>query len=238
MYFTANGRALPCCIAPFAQRGYENYTLGDASQESLREIWNGPAYQDFPRRAAVRRAARAARLRPAMEPVTPGVAAVIPCLDEEAAIGQVVRRWARRADRVMVAMADRGTHAEAPRRGARGGRGERRGYGRASRRHPPLRPDAGVVLFLDGDGSDPPDASPTWSARSWPAERLSCTARASARPRSRRLSPQQVRGGPRAQCCCASTARRFTDHVALPRIRRDALVRWGCAKPTAGTSRC
>ena len=30
MYFTANGRALPCCIAPFSQRGYENYTLGDA----------------------------------------------------------------------------------------------------------------------------------------------------------------------------------------------------------------
>ena len=47
MYFTANGRALPCCIAPFSQRGYENYTLGDATQESLREIWNGQAYQAF-----------------------------------------------------------------------------------------------------------------------------------------------------------------------------------------------
>ena len=47
MYFTANGRALPCCIAPFSQRGYENYTLGDATQASLREIWNGPAYQQF-----------------------------------------------------------------------------------------------------------------------------------------------------------------------------------------------
>lgn len=47
MYFTANGRALPCCIAPFSQRGYENYTLGDATQESLRDIWNGPAYTDF-----------------------------------------------------------------------------------------------------------------------------------------------------------------------------------------------
>ena len=45
MYFTASGRALPCCIAPFAQRGYENYTLGDATQASLRDIWNGPAYQ-------------------------------------------------------------------------------------------------------------------------------------------------------------------------------------------------
>jgi MoaA/NifB/PqqE/SkfB family radical SAM enzyme len=47
MYFTANGRALPCCIAPFSQRGYENYTLGDATQQTLREIWNGPAYQSF-----------------------------------------------------------------------------------------------------------------------------------------------------------------------------------------------
>jgi MoaA/NifB/PqqE/SkfB family radical SAM enzyme len=49
MYFTANGRALPCCIAPFSQRGYENYTLGDATQQTLREIWTGPAYQNFRR---------------------------------------------------------------------------------------------------------------------------------------------------------------------------------------------
>src|ERR1700742_4576293 len=47
MYFTANGRALPCCIAPFSQRGYDNYTLGDATQQTLREIWNGPAYTAF-----------------------------------------------------------------------------------------------------------------------------------------------------------------------------------------------
>ena len=47
MYFTANGRALPCCIAPFSQRGYENYTLGDATQDTLRDIWNGAAYTSF-----------------------------------------------------------------------------------------------------------------------------------------------------------------------------------------------
>jgi MoaA/NifB/PqqE/SkfB family radical SAM enzyme len=47
MYFTANGRALPCCIAPFSQRGYENYTLGDATQQTLREIWNGSSYASF-----------------------------------------------------------------------------------------------------------------------------------------------------------------------------------------------
>ena len=47
MYFTANGRALPCCIAPFSQRGYEHYTLGDATQQTLQTIWNGPAYGAF-----------------------------------------------------------------------------------------------------------------------------------------------------------------------------------------------
>jgi MoaA/NifB/PqqE/SkfB family radical SAM enzyme len=47
MYFTAHGRALPCCIAPFSARGYASYTLGDATQQTLREIWNGAAYQDF-----------------------------------------------------------------------------------------------------------------------------------------------------------------------------------------------
>jgi len=47
MYITANGRALPCCIAPFSQRGYENYTLGDATQQTMREIWTGEAYRDF-----------------------------------------------------------------------------------------------------------------------------------------------------------------------------------------------
>jgi MoaA/NifB/PqqE/SkfB family radical SAM enzyme len=47
MYVTANGRALPCCIAPFSQRGYESYTLGDATQETLSQLWNGPAYREF-----------------------------------------------------------------------------------------------------------------------------------------------------------------------------------------------
>jgi MoaA/NifB/PqqE/SkfB family radical SAM enzyme len=47
MYFTAHGRALPCCIAPFSARGYESYTLGNATQETLREIWNGAAYREF-----------------------------------------------------------------------------------------------------------------------------------------------------------------------------------------------
>lgn len=49
MYFTAHGRAIPCCIAPFSVRGYDSFTLGDATQQTLREIWNGEKYRDFRR---------------------------------------------------------------------------------------------------------------------------------------------------------------------------------------------
>jgi MoaA/NifB/PqqE/SkfB family radical SAM enzyme len=49
MYVTAHGRVLPCCIAPFSMRGYDSFTLGDATQESLRAIWNGARYQAFRR---------------------------------------------------------------------------------------------------------------------------------------------------------------------------------------------
>jgi MoaA/NifB/PqqE/SkfB family radical SAM enzyme len=47
MYITANGRVLPCCIAPFSMKGYGAFTLGDATQASLKEIWNGGEYQRF-----------------------------------------------------------------------------------------------------------------------------------------------------------------------------------------------
>jgi MoaA/NifB/PqqE/SkfB family radical SAM enzyme len=47
IYVTAHGRVLPCCIAPFSMRGYDSFTLGDATQQSLREIWNGDRYQAF-----------------------------------------------------------------------------------------------------------------------------------------------------------------------------------------------
>jgi hypothetical protein len=30
-------------------RGYDGFTLGDATQQSLRQIWSGPRYQDFRR---------------------------------------------------------------------------------------------------------------------------------------------------------------------------------------------
>jgi MoaA/NifB/PqqE/SkfB family radical SAM enzyme len=47
MYFTAHGKVLPCCIAPFSMRRYQSFTLGDATQQTLREIWNGASYREF-----------------------------------------------------------------------------------------------------------------------------------------------------------------------------------------------
>ncbi len=71
MYFTANGRALPCCIAPFSQRGYEHYTLGDATQQDPAGDLERPGLSVIPRRAVVRSPAlRLRQLRPALEPVT------------------------------------------------------------------------------------------------------------------------------------------------------------------------
>ena len=45
MYVTANGKALPCCIAPFTDTPYDQLVLGDAFQQPLDRIWTGPAYR-------------------------------------------------------------------------------------------------------------------------------------------------------------------------------------------------
>ena len=45
IYVTAQGNVLPCCIAPFAARRYDNVVLGNAFQQPIREIWQGDRYQ-------------------------------------------------------------------------------------------------------------------------------------------------------------------------------------------------
>jgi MoaA/NifB/PqqE/SkfB family radical SAM enzyme len=51
MYVTANGTALPCCIAPFATPKYEQLMLGNIFERPLAEVWNDQPYQQL--RAAV-----------------------------------------------------------------------------------------------------------------------------------------------------------------------------------------
>jgi radical SAM protein with 4Fe4S-binding SPASM domain len=50
MYVTANGNALPCCIAPFTGVPYEDIVLGNVFSQSIEEVWNGPQYQEWRRR--------------------------------------------------------------------------------------------------------------------------------------------------------------------------------------------
>lgn len=44
-YITANGNALPCCIAPFATTEYESLKLGNLFERPFVEIWNDERYQ-------------------------------------------------------------------------------------------------------------------------------------------------------------------------------------------------
>jgi MoaA/NifB/PqqE/SkfB family radical SAM enzyme len=47
MYVTANGTALPCCIAPFATPDYQSIMLGNVFERPLEEVWNGERYQEL-----------------------------------------------------------------------------------------------------------------------------------------------------------------------------------------------
>jgi glycosyltransferase involved in cell wall biosynthesis len=93
--------------------------------------------------------------------VTPFVSLVIPCLNEEAAIGAIVGDClARGVDEVIVV--DGGsTDATAERAAAAGARvvvETRRGYGRAcALGSSVVAPETEIIAFMDGDGSDSPE---------------------------------------------------------------------------------
>lgn len=91
------------------------------------------------------------------------ICAIIPALDEEAAIGDMVRRLDRRLVHEVIVV-DNGsrdrTAARAAAAGARVVREDRRGYGRACLTGVEAAGDADVLVFLDGDGSDVPEELP------------------------------------------------------------------------------
>jgi MoaA/NifB/PqqE/SkfB family radical SAM enzyme len=44
MYITANGNALPCCIAPFTVTPHRELILGNVFESSISEVWRGERY--------------------------------------------------------------------------------------------------------------------------------------------------------------------------------------------------
>jgi MoaA/NifB/PqqE/SkfB family radical SAM enzyme len=46
-YITAQGTALPCCIAPFTDAPFDSIRLGNYLQDGVQAVWQGPAYQRF-----------------------------------------------------------------------------------------------------------------------------------------------------------------------------------------------
>jgi MoaA/NifB/PqqE/SkfB family radical SAM enzyme len=46
-YITAQGTALPCCIAPFTDAPFEGFRLGDYLKDGIAAVWHGEDYQRF-----------------------------------------------------------------------------------------------------------------------------------------------------------------------------------------------
>lgn len=175
-----------------------------------------------------------------MEPVTSAVAAIIPCLDEEAAIGQVVA--AVRAQGIAtVIVVDGGSRDATAQRardaGARVVAEPRRGYGRAVQSGIAALPaETAIVLFLDGDGSDPPERIPDVLAPilEGRADFVHGT-RIKGEREPGALSPQQVAAGRIAHVLLRLFyGARFSDMSPFRAIRRPALERLGMREETYG----
>ncbi|MFI5266045.1 MAG: radical SAM/SPASM domain-containing protein [Chloroflexota bacterium] len=46
-YVTANGNALPCCVAPFTDVPYDDLILGNVKDGGFNAVWNGERYREF-----------------------------------------------------------------------------------------------------------------------------------------------------------------------------------------------
>jgi glycosyltransferase involved in cell wall biosynthesis len=182
------------------------------------------------------------QLRATLEPVNtvPVVSVIIPCLDEEAAIGRVVTAvLAQNVDEVVVV--DGGsrdcTVERAKAAGARVIIEPRRGYGRAIQAGiAAVRDDADILLFLDGDGSDPAEFIPELVspiAAGKVVFVLGSRVRGLREPGS--LSPQQLMAASVGRLLLRLVyGAGFTDLSPFRAIRRDELRRLGMKEETYG----
>jgi glycosyltransferase involved in cell wall biosynthesis len=168
------------------------------------------------------------------------VCAIIPCLDEEEAIGPVVAAaLAQGVDEVIVVDGGSRDRTVACARAA-GGRvvvEPRRGYGRALQTGiAAAREDAQILLFVDGDGSDRPEFIPALVA---PIVEGRAAFVHGSRVLGERepgsLSSQQlIAGGVAGLLLRIVYGARFTDMSPFRAIRRDALDRLGMRENSYG----
>jgi glycosyltransferase involved in cell wall biosynthesis len=168
------------------------------------------------------------------------VSAVIPCLDEEAAIARVVTSVLAQ-DVCEVVVVDGGsrdrTVYEATGAGARVVIEPRRGYGRAIQVGiAAVRKDADIVVFLDGDGSDPAEFIPDLVSPIL-AEKAVFVLGSRVRGARERgsLTPQQLMAAYVGRLLLRLVyGARFSDLSPFRAIRRDVLDRLGMSDMTYG----
>ena len=170
----------------------------------------------------------------------PLVSAIIPCLDEETAIGKVVNAVLAR-DVSEVVVVDGGSRDRTVERATEAGARViielRSGYGRAIQAGiAAVRGDADILVFLDGDGSDPAEfipalVSPIAAGRA--VFVLGSRVRGPREPGS--LAPQQLLAGHVGGLLLRLVyGARFTDLSPFRAIRRDALKGLGMKEETFG----
>ena len=171
--------------------------------------------------------------RPAGPPGHIGISVVIPCLDEEEAIGTVVNsvRGQGATDVIVVDGGSRDRTVErAVSAGARIVVEPRRGYGRAVQAGiAALFADADIVVFIDGDGSDRAEFIPDLVApiREGRAVFVHGSRIHGEREPGSLSSPQVVAGHMAGLLLRLIYGVRFTDMSPFRAIRRDALDRLG-----------
>jgi len=170
----------------------------------------------------------------------PLVSAIIPCLDEETAIGKVVNAVLAR-DVSEVVVVDGGSRDRTVERATEAGARViielRRGYGRAIQAGiAAVRSDADILVFLDGDGSDPAEFIPALVSPIIADQAvfvLGSRVRGIREPGS--LAPQQLLAGHIGGLLLRLFyGARFTDLSPFRAIRRDALKSLGMKEETFG----
>jgi glycosyltransferase involved in cell wall biosynthesis len=177
---------------------------------------------------------------PASLPAERVVTTIIPCLDEEEAIGPCVAAVLGQGVGEVIVVDGGSTDRTAERAAAAGARvvvEPRRGYGRALMSGiAALSPATSIVLFIDGDGSDRPDMIP---AVLGPIESGSADfvlgSRLSGEREPGSLAPAQIVAGHLAGLLIRGLyGTRFTDMSPFRAIRRDALAGLGMREATFG----